>query len=134
MSDDVIHLGPNQDLRVISSTPERLVLDARWRRGDAPPAHFHPSQEEHFEIFEGELTVVLGNEPPRLLRAGDTLEIAPGTVHKMWNALPGEAHAAWEVCPALRTEELFRRVAAGVGPDEVAALLEEFSAEMRLAS
>lgn len=134
MSDDVIHLGPHQDLRVVSSDPARLVLDARWRQGQPPPAHFHPTQDEHFEVFEGELTVIVGGEPPRLLRAGDTLAIPPGTVHQMWNALPGEAHAAWEICPAQRTEEMFRALAAGVGPQDAGRLLEEFSAEFRLAT
>jgi quercetin dioxygenase-like cupin family protein len=133
MSDDVIHLGPNQDLRVVSSTPQRLVLEARWRQGGPPPAHLHPSQEEHFEVLEGELMVALGDEPPRHLHAGDTLEIPPGTVHRMWNALPGEARAAWEVMPALRTEELFRTIDAGIAHEDAARVLEEFSAEFRLA-
>lgn len=132
MSDDVIHLGPNQDLRVVSSTAERLVLEARWRQGEPPPAHLHPSQEEHFEILEGELMVVIGDDPPRHLHAGDTIEIPPGTAHKMWNALPGEARAAWETMPAQRTEEMLRTVAAGIRPEDVGPMLEEFSAEMRL--
>ena len=134
MTDDVIHLGPNQDLRVVSSTPERLVLEARWRQGDPPPAHFHPSQQEHFEVLEGELMVVIGDVPPRHLHAGDALEIPQGTVHRMWNALPSEARAAWEIMPAQRTEELFRTVAAGVRPEDAGRMLEEFSAEIRLAS
>ncbi|MCW2968081.1 MAG: hypothetical protein JWM71_1853 [Solirubrobacteraceae bacterium] len=132
MSDDTIQLGPNQRLTVVAATPERLVLDARWQPGDPPPPHLHPGQDEHFEVLEGELTVVVGTAEPRILRAGDTLDVPRGTAHRMWNAGPAAARAGWEVAPALRTEQMFRTLAAGVEPQDAARFLEDHRAEFRL--
>jgi quercetin dioxygenase-like cupin family protein len=79
-----------------------------WRpgKGRQPPLHFHPKQDEHFEVTEGELTVRIDGEK-RVLRAGDTLDIPRGTVHAMWNAGSVPARATWQVRPALRTEDFW---------------------------
>jgi quercetin dioxygenase-like cupin family protein len=128
MSDETIALGPHQTLRVIASTPEALLLEARWAPGGTPPIdHLHPGQDERFEVLEGELTVVLGGKR-RVLRAGDTLAVPRGSVHAMWNAGDEPARASWRVTPALRTEEMFRTIAAGGAPD----FLERVAAELRL--
>ncbi len=37
---------------------ERLVLEVLYLPSDRrPPAHYHPRQEEHFEVLEGEIVV-----------------------------------------------------------------------------
>ena len=77
----------------------------------APPPHFHPRQRERFEILEGVMQATIGGER-RALRAGETLEVGPGTVHTMWNDGPGTARMRWVTEPALRTEEFFRSVFA----------------------
>jgi quercetin dioxygenase-like cupin family protein len=128
--DDVVRLGPHQTLRVLASGPEALELEAEWTPGSAEPvAHVHPSQDERFEVLEGELAVIAGDGERRTLTAGETLEIPRGTVHRMWNAGDRPARATWRVTPALRTEEMFRTIASGGVPD----FLERFSAEFRLA-
>jgi mannose-6-phosphate isomerase-like protein (cupin superfamily) len=131
VDEDVIRLGPHQELRVVSSAPERLELEATWRPGSTePPAHLHPGQDERFAVREGELTVVLGDEPARTVRAGETIAVPRGTPHRMWNAGVAQARARWVVTPALRTEEMFRVLASGDVPPD---FLDEFGAELRLA-
>jgi mannose-6-phosphate isomerase-like protein (cupin superfamily) len=89
---------------------ERLVLKSTWKgRAPRPPVHYHPRQEEHFEVLEGELGVELEGER-RTLRAGDTLDVPAGARHEMWNAGEGTTQARWEVRPALRTEEMMETV------------------------
>ena len=129
MSDDVIQLGPNQTLHVRSSTPEALELEAEWTPGSTEPIpHFHPNQDEHFEVLEGELTAVVGGEQ-RVLGAGDVLDVPRETVHSMWNAGDTNARASWRVTPALKTEEMFRTIASGGAED----FLERYADEFRLA-
>ena len=130
MPDDLIQLGPHQTLRVVSSDATGLELEAEWAPGSSEPiAHLHPSQDEHFEVLDGELTVIVGDEERRTLTAGEAIDIPRGTVHRMWNATGSRTRATWRVTPALRTEEMFRTIAAGGVPD----FLERFSAEFRLA-
>jgi quercetin dioxygenase-like cupin family protein len=90
---------------------ELLEMEATYEPGTVePPEHYHPRQDEHFEVVSGEMRVrVAGDE--RTLTAGEALDIRRGTVHAMWN--PGDAYAQviWQTRPALRTEDFF--VAAG---------------------
>lgn len=121
-----------------------LVLQSSWHgAGPEPAPHFHPEQEELFEVLEGQLTVRLGGQLHQL-RAGEQLRIGPGQVHAMWNATEARTLARWTTRPALRTEELlettFSLAQAGlVGPDgapglmQAAVLLGEFGREFRLA-
>jgi quercetin dioxygenase-like cupin family protein len=76
---------------------------------ERPPDHFHPSQSERFEMLEGEMTVRIEGEP-RILRAGDVLDIPPGTVHAMWNATDAPARVIWRTTPALATQQFFETV------------------------
>jgi quercetin dioxygenase-like cupin family protein len=124
-----LHISPHQALTVVESSEETLLLDATWEPGGNPPiAHYHPNQDEEFEVLEGELTVRIGDEE-RALAAGDRLSIPRDAVHAMWNAGDTPARASWRVTPALRTLEMFETIAGGGVPD----FLERFSAEFRLA-
>lgn len=126
---DAIQLGPHQRLTVLEAGAETLLVEARWEPGGNPPiAHYHPNQDEEFEVLEGELTVHMGDEE-RTLAAGDRLSIPRDAVHAMWNAGDAPARATWRVTPALRTLEMFETIAGGGVPD----FLERFSAEFRLA-
>ena len=49
-----------------------------------PPRHSHPAQEESWTVQSGELSVLVGTLW-RTLRAGESLTIAPGTVHTIAN-------------------------------------------------
>jgi mannose-6-phosphate isomerase-like protein (cupin superfamily) len=118
---------------------ELLEVEAEWAPDPHRPLpHSHPSQDEHFEVLEGELSVKLGDER-RTLQPGDTLDVPAGTVHAMWNSGPTPARASWQVRPALRTEQFFETVhrlreaghgsSNGLGVPAGAYVAREFSAE-----
>src|SRR4051812_20459271 len=82
---DVLSLGPHDSLEIRSSTPEALEVEASYRPGGSPsPAHFHPAQDERFEVLTGAMRVRVDGEE-RELPAGAGIEIARGQVHQMWN-------------------------------------------------
>ena len=80
-----------------------------------PPAHYHPTQEEEFQVISGELTVRLKGEV-RVLKSGDSVYLYPGTVHAIWNASNKLCIAIWKVVPALNTEE-FLETAMGLAAE-----------------
>lgn len=128
-----IRLGPRQLLTVRSSTPEVLELEGEWAPGTPPPTHWHPHQHEHFEVLDGELTIVLAGHQ-RVLRAGEQLDVPPRTAHRMWNAGPDTCRATWVITPAQRTAEMFRFLAGNPGPLSRASMLWRFRSELRLGS
>jgi mannose-6-phosphate isomerase-like protein (cupin superfamily) len=136
-----LSLGPHDSLEIRSSTPEALEVEASYRPGGSPPpGHFHPAQDERFEILEGAMRVRVDGEE-RELEAGAEIEIGRGQVHQMWN--PGEvpARVSWVTTPGGRTEEWFRvldglfraggEIAEGREVD-FGALLEEYADVFRL--
>lgn len=83
-----------------------LALETRYGgKGGPPPMHRHPSQDEHFEVLDGELHVRLGRRR-RTLTAGEVLDVPAGTPH----AMHGTARVRWEVRPALETEAFLEAV------------------------
>lgn len=140
---DLLKLGPHDSLEIRAASVEALEVEAAYRPlGSPPPAHFHPSQDEHFEVLEGTMRARVEGEE-RELPAGAVLDVARGQVHQMWN--PGEAPARvrWVTTPALRTEEWFRTLDSlfaegGAIPQgrevDFGALLEEYADVFRLAT
>jgi quercetin dioxygenase-like cupin family protein len=106
-----------------------------------PPLHYHPRQEERFEVLSGELhTLIDGKE--RTLTEGEVLVIPPRIPHGMWSEEAG-TRVNWQTRPALKTEAFFELVwglarAAKENPadspsaDEVAAMMREYEGEFRL--
>ena len=132
MAEDTIQMSSHQTIRIITSSPERLEMEAAWEaRSKPPPMHWHPTQHEHFEVLEGELTVELTGEPERVVRTGETLDVPPRTGHTMWNAGASPARASWVVTPALRTETMFGGM-SGASKVKQGALLLRFRDEFRL--
>jgi mannose-6-phosphate isomerase-like protein (cupin superfamily) len=110
----VLTLHDGEQLTIRSCTPELLDMAAEWKPADRdikPPFHYHPLQDEHFEIHEGELTVKLASETT-VLRSGDSLDVPRGTPHAMWNSGGSVTRGTWQVRPALRTEQFFTAVHA----------------------
>jgi quercetin dioxygenase-like cupin family protein len=105
--DRTLKLTPHETVTIREHGDAALVVEARWGAGgSAPPGHFHPAQDEHFEVLEGRLSVrVDGSE--RTLEPGDAIDIPRGTVHQMWNAGELPARALWRTEPAGRTAEWF---------------------------
>ncbi len=75
-----------------------------------PATHYHPHQEERFEVLFGEVRVLLGGEE-RTLGEGEILTVAPGTPHSMWAEKAG-TRLNWQTRPALETETFSRRPGA----------------------
>ena len=69
-----------------------------------PPSHFHPVQEESFEVRAGELTVRINSEI-RTFRAGERVMIKAGVCHSVWNAGSKDSLVCWKITPALETAE-----------------------------
>jgi len=133
MAQGTIKLNNEQTLTIITSTPYVLEIESVWTTSQEkkPPRHYHPQQTERFEVLDGQLTVELGQEL-RELQPGDTLEIPPGTAHRMWNASPEPARASWRITPGMNTEKMFRFIAEGMSPLRSIKMLWTFRNEFRL--
>jgi mannose-6-phosphate isomerase-like protein (cupin superfamily) len=118
---DQLQITPDERLDVVERTPAALVMEAHYAPGgSAPPAHYHPAQDERFDILEGVLrTEVAGSR--RDVRAGETFDVPAGITHRMWNPHAEPARARWETRPAGRTEAWFTELAALQGSDHVDA-------------
>jgi quercetin dioxygenase-like cupin family protein len=91
-------------LDILTRTPELLVMEQSYDAdATGPPPHYHPSQDEHFEVLEGAVALRVGHEH-RTVPAGESFDIPRGTVHTMGPS-GGPAKVRWEVRPALRTEQ-----------------------------
>jgi quercetin dioxygenase-like cupin family protein len=91
---------------------EYVLVEARISpNGTVAAAHVHPHQTERFEIVRGEVSFRKGRETI-VARAGDVVEIEPGTAHKFWNAGDTEAIFRTEVRPALQFEQLIETMFA----------------------
>jgi mannose-6-phosphate isomerase-like protein (cupin superfamily) len=136
-----LSLGPDNQIEIRSSTPEALEVEAAYRPGGSPPAaHFHPAQDEHFEVLEGTMRVKVDGEE-RELAAGAEIEIGRGEVHQMWNPGSEQARVRWVTTPAGRTERWFRTLDGLFGDGgaiaegrevDFAALLDEYGDVFRL--
>ena len=94
-------------VRIVRLEDEVLEIEAHYR-GDAPlaQAHYHPSQDEHFEVLSGRIHAVIDGDEV-FYDEGERFEIPAGTSHQM--AAEGPTVLRWEVRPALRTAEFFER-------------------------
>ena len=74
-----------------------------------PILHYHPFQDEHFKVLDGNLTVRTGRNL-KVLHEGDEIDIPSGTRHAVWNRSNLRAKINWKVTPALDTEYLFETI------------------------
>ena len=104
------NLTPSESVRVLRHDPDPIEVEGSWGpSGSPPPKHFHPGQDERFEVLEGVLTARVDGEK-RELGPGDVLEIPRGAVHQMWNAGGSQARATWQTSPAGRTGRWFEAI------------------------
>jgi mannose-6-phosphate isomerase-like protein (cupin superfamily) len=107
---DTLKLTPGESVTVRRSEPDLLEVEGAWGpEGKPPPAHYHPDQDEHFEVIEGALTARVEGDETRL-DTGETLDIPAGARHQIWNAGSEPARALWQTRPAGRTEQWFRAI------------------------
>lgn len=140
---ETLRLTPHESVRIRRAEPELLEVEATYGPGKPPPPHFHPSQDERFEVLAGAINVEVDGET-RELGAGEEIEIPRGSSHKLWNPSGEEARVVWQTMPAGRTEEWFRALdtlqrQGRVGRDgmprllDVAPLASEYRDVFRLA-
>ena len=141
MDTNTLQLTPKEAVRIRRSEPDRLEVEVSYSPGGSPPpAHFHPDQDECFELLSGELEARIDGER-RTLRAGDVVRIGRGSVHSMWNPNDMPVKAVWVTTPRGRTEDWFRELDA-LGQNEqgtpgvlaFAPLLNEYRDTFRLAA
>jgi mannose-6-phosphate isomerase-like protein (cupin superfamily) len=100
-----------------------------------PPTHFHPSQDEHFEIESGEMLFEIDGEQ-RAIRAGEAIDIPRRTLHRARNASADQsAVVRWETRPALRSSEFYdleNRLGADMNPIDRAVFAQEYRDVLRL--
>lgn len=86
---------------------ELLEMDAFYRpQGKIPPQHFHPSQEEHFQVVSGEFHVVRGSQH-LTFQAGQSFSIPARVAHAMHNVSAEKGHLIWQTRPALKSEDFY---------------------------
>lgn len=139
-----LKITPTESVTVRESTPELLEVEATYAPASKePPKHYHPSQDEHFEVLDGTVAVRAGAQE-RTLAAGETIDIPRGTPHQIWNQGAEPARVVWQTRPGGRTGQWFAsidrlhregRVARNgmPGPLAFAALLTEYDDVFRLA-
>jgi quercetin dioxygenase-like cupin family protein len=64
----------------VSNTSGLSVMESLAARGDSPPLHVHRDEDEVFHVVDGELTLLVGQEPIRLGR-GETRLAPKGVPH-----------------------------------------------------
>lgn len=79
--------------------------------GAVPVAHVHPRQEERFAVRGGLLGWHLDGQEGTA-SPGEVLVVAPGVVHRVWNAGDERTKAIVEFQPALATEAWFEAYGA----------------------
>jgi quercetin dioxygenase-like cupin family protein len=114
-------------LKLVRITEDVLEMEGSYSgEGGLPPEHFHPRQDEHFEVLEGAVKAVVAGEERRYV-SGEAFDIPAHTPHQM--AGDGPAKVRWEVRPALRTAEFFERAYSDNPGDD---FLDTFADEFRL--
>jgi mannose-6-phosphate isomerase-like protein (cupin superfamily) len=90
------------------------------RKSLEPPTHYHPHQEEYFEIISGELTIRMNGEI-EVLGPGHQLYIAKNTSHALWNNTTKPTVVRWKVVPALETERFLETLTGLANEGKTAA-------------
>lgn len=137
-----------QQLRFIRTSSETngelLEIENTYPgRSREPIGHYHPFQEEWFEVLSGELTVKLDNRV-NIFKQGEKIYIPKNQVHSMWNDSEEKTVVNWIIKPALSTEHFFE-ISYGLAKDgkvnkygmphflQSVLLVNKFSKEYRLA-
>src|SRR3979490_2117503 len=96
-------IAPGTTLHLLSRSDESLVVEARYAgAGVPPPAHFHPQQDERFEVLEGAVRTRIGGQDVDH-NADEAFDVPRGTPHQTWNPRDEEALLRWSTSPAGRT-------------------------------
>lgn len=139
--------GRRLTIRQASATTDGdlLELEARYPpHSPQPPAHYHPCQEERFQVLQGRFRARIGSLE-RVYETGETFIVPINTRHWMHNVSAMEGCLLWQVRPALRTQDFLEtlwglqadgKTNAGGVPNmlQLAVILHEYADECRSAS
>jgi quercetin dioxygenase-like cupin family protein len=107
-----LKLSAHESVVVRESTPDVFEVEVTYEAGGKPPPpHFHPSQDEHFQVVEGQLRARVDGRK-WLLKPGETLSVERGAHHQLWNGGDTPARVVWRTTPRLRTEDWFAELDA----------------------
>jgi quercetin dioxygenase-like cupin family protein len=76
-----------------------------------PPLHRHIDFEETFTVVDGELFMDLGDRRGIVLRAGESVTVPPGAVHRYYNSGGAPATFRFRAEPGAAYEKSFRALA-----------------------
>lgn len=109
-----------------------------------PPSHYHPYQEEKFQVLQGAFrTTIAGVE--RTFLAGETFTVPANAPHWMHNVSDEQGRLLWQVRPALQSQA-FLETMWGLAADgktnadgvpnllQLAVILRAYANEFRAAS
>ncbi len=102
--EDRLRILENGSVLVMEKT---FPANQRWE--EAGVVHWHPHQEEYFEILEGMLSVKVADEE-RIYVAGENFKIPQGIPHLMCNRSGKPVRALWKVQPAMNTAVYFETI------------------------
>jgi mannose-6-phosphate isomerase-like protein (cupin superfamily)/uncharacterized protein YndB with AHSA1/START domain len=131
-------LGVHVELRKTAADTdgELIEFDVVGRaRGFLAVEHVHARQEEHYEVIEGAMRLVLDGRE-HLLGPGDEMTTPAGAPHAQLAGGEGEGRIRVTLRPAGQTQEFLERLAAikinrwgWPGPVEAAKIFRDFGAE-----
>jgi quercetin dioxygenase-like cupin family protein len=85
-----------------------VIMIAELGPGESgPPVHMHPSQQETYEVIEGEAEFLLDGKTI-LVKQGEKIDIPPNTPHTFKNKTDGWLRMRDTHQPALSFEEMMR--------------------------
>lgn len=128
-----------------STNGELLEMEATYPpQSPQPPLHYHPNQEEHFEVLRGTFRTHVGGVE-KVYDTGETFVVPQNTPHWMCNISDEEGALLWQVRPALKTQSFFETMwgleADGLTFDDgtppllhLAVILREYDKEFRASS
>lgn len=113
---------PNGERLILRKTTdetngELLEMEASYNPNSSrPPLHYHPYQEERFQVLSGAFRVKVG-EAEHTYHAGDAFTVPAGTPHWMHNVSNEEGRLLWQIRPAMKSQEFFATM-WGLAADE----------------
>jgi len=95
---------------------ERTLIEIEVAPGGGTPPHYHLTYDEHFEVLEGSLEVLVG-EQTRVLRAGEKAVVPKNTLHRFHNATAETVTFLCEMRPGQPGFEKSLKVVYGLARD-----------------
>lgn len=91
---------------------DNLIVDTWLEPGGGLPKHFHPVQEERWQVIEGSVRFHLDGTDRTLTPEDGVVVVPPGMRHALTSVDSTDAHLRCEVIPALHLEEFLTDSAA----------------------